>query len=140
MTAQVLSLTDAQQKQLKDIKQKKWEAKKSAFEQMKSNREAFNQEIMKAVPDMTKVNELQTQLKALQSQMADSDLNSTLEMKKIMTPEQFAGLMTLKKERKLMGQEHHQSAKKCDRCKRKDAHKHGGNKGDEDSGDDAKIK
>jgi Spy/CpxP family protein refolding chaperone len=102
LTAQVLGLTEDQQKQLKSIKQKDMETMKSVFEQIKSNREALNAEIVKAVPDMNKVNDIQTQMKVLQSQMVDNHLNSILEIKKIMTPEQFVGYMALKKERKMM--------------------------------------
>ena len=74
---------------------------KGVFEQIKANREAFDAEIVKATPDMNKVNEIQAQIKVLQGQMADDQLNSLLEVKKIMTPEQFAGYMALKKEKML---------------------------------------
>jgi len=128
--ARVLNLTEDQQKQLKAIKQKQRETMKSTFEAIKSNREAFNAEIVKAAPDMNKINELQNQLKTIQSQMADNQLNSVLEIKKIMTPEQFAGFMTLKKEGKLMKQEHKKFGWKCAWGKHGGEHKDWGNKGD----------
>jgi len=101
MFAKVLNLTDDQQKQLKDSWKKQKETMKGVFEQIKANREAFDAEIVKATPDMNKVNEIQAQIKVLQGQMADDQLNSLLEVKKIMTPEQFAGYMALKKEKML---------------------------------------
>ncbi len=52
MMAKVLNLTDDQQKQLKDSRQKQKDAMKSIFEQIQSNREAFDAEIVKAAPDM----------------------------------------------------------------------------------------
>jgi Spy/CpxP family protein refolding chaperone len=101
MFAKILNLSDDQTKQLKDSYKKQKEAMKSLFEQIKTNREALNAEITKATPDMNQVNTIETQLKALQSQMVDGHLNSILEIKKILTPEQFAGYMALKKEREL---------------------------------------
>ena len=106
LMSRVLNLTEDQQKQFKEIKKKQRETMKNAFEQIKSNREALNAEIVKAAPDMNKINDLQAQFKTIQSQMADNRLNSLLEIKKIMTPEQFAGYMALEKERKLMARHH----------------------------------
>jgi Spy/CpxP family protein refolding chaperone len=107
MMAKILNLSEDQEKQLKDIKQKQKDAKKSIFEQVKSNREAFEAEIVKATPDTAKINDIQTQLKSIQSQMVDNHLNSLLEIKKIMTPEQFAGYMALEKAEDLMKHEGH---------------------------------
>jgi Spy/CpxP family protein refolding chaperone len=102
MMAKVLGLSDDQVKQIKDSREKQKTAMKALFEQMKTQREAFDAEIVKAAPDMNKINDIQTQIKTLQSQIVDSHLNSILEIKKIMTPEQFAGFMALKKEKELM--------------------------------------
>jgi len=124
MMAQILNLSEDQVKQLKSVHEKQKTAMKSVFEQMKSNRETFNAEITKASPDMNKINDIETQIKALQSQMADNQLNFLLETKKILTPEQFAGYMALKKQRELMGHEGQ------DKFGRKDGegHKHWGGK------------
>jgi len=108
MMAQVLNLSGTQEKQLKDIKQKQRDAKKSIFEQMKANREAFESEIVKATPDMSKINDLQTQIKTIQSQMADDHLSFILDIKKLLTPEQFAGYMALEKEEDLKKHEGHE--------------------------------
>jgi Spy/CpxP family protein refolding chaperone len=102
MMAKILNLSGDQVKQLKDLRQKQKETMKSTFEQIKSNREAFNAEIVKAAPDMNKINDLQNQLKTIQGKMIDNRLNSVLAIKKIMTPEQFAGFAALQQERKLM--------------------------------------
>jgi len=121
MTAQILNLSEDQQKQLKDSRQKQKDAMKSIFEQMKADREAFEAEIVKASPDMTKINSIQSQIKSLQSQMADNHLNKLLEIKKIMSSEQFAGYMALEKEEDMMKHEGHD----------KFVHKHGGDKQEE---------
>ena len=102
MMAKVLNLSDDQVKQLKEAREKQETAGKSLFEQMKSNKEALDAEIVKAAPDMTKVNGIQSQVKALQSQMVDNHLNALLDIKKILAPEQFAGYMALQKAKKLM--------------------------------------
>jgi len=106
MMAKILNLSEDQVKQLKDAKKKQRETMKSVFEQMKSNREAFNAEIVKASADMSKINDLQAQLKTIQGQMVDNHLNSILDIKKILTPEQFAGYMALEKARKMMMHQH----------------------------------
>ena len=103
--AKILNLSDDQVKQLKDSRQKHKDAMKSIFEQINSNRIAFDTEIVKATPDMAKINDIQAQLKTIQSQMVDNHLSSLLEIKKIMTPEQFAGWMALEKEEDMMKQE-----------------------------------
>ncbi|MDE2010296.1 MAG: periplasmic heavy metal sensor [Candidatus Omnitrophica bacterium] len=102
MMGKILNLTGAQEKQLEGIHQRQRETMKKAIEQIKSNRQAFEAEIVKAAPDMNKVNSLQTQFKTIQSQLLDEHLNSILAVKKVLTPEQFAGYMALKKERQIM--------------------------------------
>jgi Spy/CpxP family protein refolding chaperone len=138
MMAKILNLTDDQQKQLKDNWEKQKTAMKSIFEQMKSNREAFEAEIVKATPDMSKINDIQAQLKTIQAQMVDNHLNSLLEIKKILTPEQFAGYMALEKAKKLMMHRHHRFGHKDGFGKDGDGH-HWGDKdkdGDEGHGSD----
>jgi Spy/CpxP family protein refolding chaperone len=139
MMAQVLNLSDDQVKQLKDSQQKQKEAMKSLFEQMKANREAFNAEIIKATPDMNKINDVQTQIKTLQAQMVDNHLNSLLEIRKILAPEQFAGYMALKKERELIKKhmmEHDKFGHKGGFDKDGDGHEHWDDQGDRDHSSD----
>ena len=92
-----LHLTDAQKTQLKDIWKKQRETMKSTVEQIKVNKKALNQELLAATPDMNKINAIQTQLKTLKTQMMDNRLNSTLEVKKILTAEQFGKYIELQK-------------------------------------------
>jgi len=139
MMAKILNLSDDQVKQLKDAHEKQKAAMKSNVEQMKSNREAFDAEIIKAAPDMSKVNAIQVQLKTVQAQMLDDRLNSILAVKKILTPEQFAGYMALEKARKLMmhHEGHHGFGRKDEPCKMGDARQHGNDHADEDHGPDS---
>ncbi len=128
MMVKILNLSEDQAKQLKDIKQKQRDAKKGIFEQMKANREAFEAEIVKSTADMSKINDLQAQLKAIQSQMVDNHLSFILDIKKLLTPEQFAGYMALEKAEDLMKQGHRRFGHKDGCGKEGDGHKHWGNK------------
>jgi len=101
MMAKILNLTSDQEKQLKSLHESQEQTMKTTMESMKSIRQAFESEIVKANADMSKINDLQNQLKTIQGQMADNHLNSLLAVKKILTPEQFAGFMALKKEKEL---------------------------------------
>jgi Spy/CpxP family protein refolding chaperone len=101
MMFKILNLSEDQKKQLKDSRKKQMKAMNSILEQMKSNREEFNAEIVKARLDMNKIKNNQAHLKSIQSQIVDNHLDSILEIKKIMTPEQFAGYMALENEKKL---------------------------------------
>ena len=94
-----LNLTEDQRKQLKANKEQQRAQMKSNIQQMKAQREALHQELMKPQLDMDKINAIQTQLKANMAQMADSRLNSILEVRKILTPEQFAKFISTMKER-----------------------------------------
>ena len=100
--AKVLNLSDDQVKQLEAIHEKDKAAMKAHFEQVRDNRNAFDAQIVLAQVDMNKINDIQTQLKTLQAQSLDDHLNSLLEIKKILTPEQFTGFMALKREREMM--------------------------------------
>ncbi|MBI3602396.1 MAG: Spy/CpxP family protein refolding chaperone [Candidatus Omnitrophica bacterium] len=90
-----LNLTDDQKKQLESNKQKQRQQMKAVFEQMKTQREAFRQELMKPNLDMAKINSIHAQMKTLQEQMADNRLNSILEVRKILTVDQFSKFTSL---------------------------------------------
>jgi Spy/CpxP family protein refolding chaperone len=91
------NLTDDQKKQLKDIWQKQKEAKKTAFEQIKADREALTNELLQTTPDVNKINDLKSKLEALGAQLFDNRVNSDLEVKKILTAEQFAQYLEFQK-------------------------------------------
>jgi len=134
--SKILNLSDDQVKQLNDIHQKQRDVRKADLEQIKSAREALSAEIVKATPDMNKVNDIQNQIKSLLSQSVDNRLNSILAIKKLLTPEQFAGYMALEKERMLMmhmmNKGHHQFDQKGGFCKLGDGPKHWEGREDKD--------
>lgn len=90
-----LNLTDVQKKQLEDNKSKNKEQMKATFEKMKSYRESLNAELMKPQLDMNKINAIQAEVKALEAQMTDNRLNSILEVRKILSSEQFEKFLSI---------------------------------------------
>lgn len=95
-----LNLTDEQKNQLEENKKNNRDQKKALYDQMRSLKDALNQELMKPELNMDKVNEIRSQVKALQTQISDDRLNSILEVRKILTPEQFTKFNSLMEERK----------------------------------------
>ncbi len=89
-----LNITPEQKKDLESNKLANREKRKVLFEKMRSQKEALNQELMKADLDMAKINEIQNSIKTLQSQMADERLESILAVRKILSAEQFANFIT----------------------------------------------
>ncbi len=98
-----LNLTKEQEAKLKENKTKHREQRKGGFEQIKSYKEALKQELLKSDLDMERIQEIQAQMKAAQSQMADDRLNSILEVRTILTPEQFTKFMTLMEQQRKKG-------------------------------------
>jgi len=90
-------LTDDQKKQLKDIWQKQKEAKKAIFTQIKADKTAITNELLQTTPDVNKINDLKSKLEGLQVQLLNSCINSDLDVKKILTAEQFARFLEFQK-------------------------------------------
>ena len=90
-----LNLTDDQKKQLDANKQQHRAIMQGSHQEMKTNREAFLHELMKAQLDMPKINKIHNQIKSLQSRMEDNRLNSILAVRAILTPEQFSKFISL---------------------------------------------
>ncbi len=96
-----LNLSEDQKTQLEANKQKQNGQMKSFFAQMKTQRNAMHQELMKPDLDMNKVDSIQLQLKTLHSQMMDNRLNSILEVRRILTPDQFNKFISLMEKHRL---------------------------------------
>ena len=90
-----LNLTEEQKKLLEDNKSKSRGKMKTSFEKKRSLREAMRQELMKTELDMSKIDDLQSRLKTNHAEMTDHRLNSILEVRKILSPEQFAKFLSL---------------------------------------------
>ncbi len=92
-----LNLTDEQKKQLEENKRSEKDSKKDLYGKIRSYKEALNQELMKPELNMLNINEIQTQIKTVQAQIADDRLNSILNVRKILTVEQFTKFTELMK-------------------------------------------
>ena len=104
-------LTDDQKKQLKDIWEKQKDAKKAAFEQIKADKDAITNELLQTTPDVNKINDLKSKLEALSVQMLDNRISTDLEVKKILTAEQFARYLEFQKHK--FGRFHRGHGKHC---------------------------
>lgn len=98
-----LGLTAEQKEQLQAHKEKHRAEAKSLREEVRAKREEIRQELQKADFDQGKVQQLHSELKALKNQKEDHRLNGILEVRQILTPEQFSKFMELKKEWKDKG-------------------------------------
>jgi Spy/CpxP family protein refolding chaperone len=84
-----LNLTPEQKKAIDANKATNMENTKASLERMRSYRESLKEELMKPELDMNKINIIQSQIKALEAEITDTRLNSVLEVRKILTREQF---------------------------------------------------
>ncbi len=85
-----LDLNDEQKKMIEANRAKNKDAKNTLREEMKANMKAMGEELKKADLDMPKINALHEASKQLFNKMADQRFNSILEVRKILTKEQFA--------------------------------------------------
>lgn len=84
-----LNLTEAQQKALEENKKGHHEQMKAVYTEMKGKRTALKQELEQDKLNMEKIYQLQGELKKLQAQMSDQRLEGILEVRKILTLDQF---------------------------------------------------
>ncbi len=90
-----LNLTDTQKKQLEANKLQHRSKMQSLHQEVKADKEALKDELMKPGLDMAKINGLHRKIKAVMSQMEDIKLNSILEVRTILTPQQFSKFINL---------------------------------------------
>ena len=84
-----LGLTSEQKKLLEENKNKHREQTKALFTQMRQKIASLRQELEKNELNMQVIYQTNNELKKLQAQMLDSRLERILEVRKILTPEQF---------------------------------------------------
>ncbi|HZX49463.1 MAG TPA: Spy/CpxP family protein refolding chaperone [Nitrospirota bacterium] len=94
-----LNLTPGQDKQLKDHRNRHRSQMETLYKEIKVKREQLGEELQKTEFDMSKVQQVHDELKSLKAGMEDNRLEGILEVRKILTPEQFSKFMKLKKER-----------------------------------------
>ncbi len=88
-----LNLSDEQNKALEENKNKHRDGMKALFGEVKEKKASIRGELQKGELDMAKITQLNNDLKKLEAQMLDRKLEGILEVRKILTPEQFKKFM-----------------------------------------------
>lgn len=96
---QQLGLTPGQDKQLKDHRDRHRSQMETLHKEIKAKRDQIGEELQKTDFDLRKVQQIHGDLKSLKARMEDDRLKGILEVRKILTPEQFNKFMKLRKER-----------------------------------------
>lgn len=84
-----LNLTPEQEEELKNHKALRREEMKELRKRIDEAKEELGKELEKQEFDMDRINQLNSELKAAQSEKQDYSLNSILDVRKILTPEQY---------------------------------------------------
>ncbi len=93
-----LELSPEQEKQLSTHRAEHREQGKAIYKNIKTKREEIREELQKQDFDMKKIKKIHSELKSVYSRKADHRLEGILEVRKILTTEQFAKFMELRKE------------------------------------------
>lgn len=105
---QELGLSEEQEKQLAEYRKQNLETKKQIMENMKNFRIQLRKELTKPVSDTKEIERLKTEIKNAHNQMVDDQVNSILQMKQVLTPEQFKKFQDKIKERQEKMREIHE--------------------------------
>jgi protein CpxP len=84
-----LNLTDAQRQQLDANRKKNQESTKALRQSIRDNMELMGRELEKDALDMARINEIQAEIKSAHAKIMDNRLQGILEVRGILTPEQF---------------------------------------------------
>jgi Spy/CpxP family protein refolding chaperone len=87
-----LDLTAEQKKQLEAHKKQKHEDMNKMMQEIEAKEKALNAELAKENLDMTKINQIQADLKSLESQKVDQRVKHMIEMRQTLKPEQYKKL------------------------------------------------
>ena len=93
-----LNLSHEQEKQLKAQRNKHREQTEEIRKSLKTKREEIRNELQKQELNMEKINKTHSELKDLRSKTADLRLEGILEVRNILTTEQFKKFCELKKD------------------------------------------
>ncbi len=92
-----LDLSPEQEKQLNIHRKRHREQGKEIHTSIRAKREAMKEELQKQALDMEKINKIHSEMKSMHSKKADHRLEGILEVRKILTTEQFVKFMELRK-------------------------------------------
>ncbi len=97
-----LDLSPEQEKQLNAHRKGHREEGKEIHESIRTKRDALKEELQKQDLDMEKIYKIHSELKGMHSKKADHRLEGILDVRKILTTEQFVKFMELKKDLRSM--------------------------------------
>ena len=89
-----LDLSDSQKKLLEENKNNHRDQMKAMLDQIKDKKASIRQELQKDTLNMARINQINDELKKLEDRMLDYRLERILEVRKILTPEQFKKFIT----------------------------------------------
>ncbi len=95
-----LSLSEEQKVLLKENKAKHKVTRQALGERLRQTMQAMGDELKKTDLDMSKIDALHGQLKMLRNQMADERMNAILQVRRILTQEQFVKFSDMIKDRR----------------------------------------
>jgi Spy/CpxP family protein refolding chaperone len=84
-----LGLTQEQQDKLDALRKAHREENKDLREALKEKRQALKKELAKPVSDNNAISAIATEMKDIQAQLIDNRINNILQVKEVMTPEQY---------------------------------------------------
>jgi Spy/CpxP family protein refolding chaperone len=90
---QELNLTTDQKARMKQSRELFRNQTKQLMQELQDKREALRQELDRTTTDRSRVTALSSDIKSLTSQLMDVRIQSVLELKDILTPDQYAKLM-----------------------------------------------
>ena len=93
-----LNLSEEQEKQLEAHRNKHREEAGEFRKSIQAEKEEMRNELQQQELNMEKINKIHSDLKGLYSQKADHRLNGILEVRKMLTPEQFKRFCELRKD------------------------------------------
>lgn len=93
-----LDLSPEQEGKLNAHRNKYREQRKEVRRSIKAKREEMKAELQKQDLDMERINKIHSEMKSMKSKKADNRLRGILEVRKILTTEQFVRFMKLKKD------------------------------------------
>jgi Spy/CpxP family protein refolding chaperone len=85
-----LGLSDEQVAQLKTHKQAKIESRKKLYSELSKQKQELKDELEKPVSDNARIKQIADSIKQIQSEMIDERIKGILEIKAILTPEQYS--------------------------------------------------
>jgi Spy/CpxP family protein refolding chaperone len=85
-----LGLSDDQVAQLKAHKQAKIESREKLYSELAKQKQALRDELEKPVSDDARIKQISDSMKQIQSKLVDERIKGILEIKAILTPEQYA--------------------------------------------------